>query len=169
MTAFANACGPLLDQLQRVHDETRGALIPLTLLAAASGARTMSGVAAIAPVSAAKVLALGELIADKVPNIPDRVDPAPLLGRVAAGALVGAVIGGRTGRSRSELAIIGGLVAFGSTHATYRMRRALSERLPSVAAALVEDAIVVGAAVTAGAMLRSMRRRASAPPDVELP
>jgi uncharacterized membrane protein len=140
-----------------VHDETSETLIPLILLAAASGARTTSGVAAIAPGSAAKAVALGELIADKLPNIPDRVAPAPLLGRVAAGALVGVMIGGRTGRSRGELAIIGGFVAFGSTHATYRMRRALSERLPAAAAALVEDAIVVGAALTGGAMLRSLR------------
>lgn len=140
-----------------MHNETRETLIPLTLLAAASGARTMSGVAAIAPGSAARLVALGELIADKVSSIPDRVDRAPLLGRVAAGAVVGAMIGGRTGRSRGESVIIGGLVAFASAHATYRMRRALSERLPAVVAALVEDAIVIGAAVTGAAMLRSIR------------
>ena len=149
--------GQFLAQLRDVHNETRETLIPLTLLAAASGARTMSGVAAIAPGSAARLVALGELIADKVSSIPDRVDRAPLLGRVAAGAVVGAMIGGRTGRNRGESAIIGGLVAFASAHATYRMRRALSERLPAVVAALVEDAIVVGAAVTGGAMLRSIR------------
>lgn len=149
--------GQLLAHLLDVHDETRETLIPLTLLAAASGARTMSGVAAIAPGSAARLVALGELIADKMPNIPDRVAPAPLLGRVAAGAVVGVIAGARTGRNRGESAIIGGLIAFVSAHATYRMRRALSGRLPAVAAALVEDAIVVGAAVTGGAMLRSGR------------
>ena len=142
-----------------MHDETREALIPLALLAAASGARTMSGVAAIASGNAAKLLAFGELIADKMPNIPDRIELGPLLGRVAAGALVGATVGGRTRRDRHDSAIIGGLVAFASAHATYRMRRALRARLPAVAAALVEDAIVVGVAATGGAMFRAIRNR----------
>jgi uncharacterized membrane protein len=155
----ARSCGAASSLLSSrdVHDETRETLIPLTLLAAASGARTMSGVAAITPGSAARLVALGELIADKVSSIPARVDRAPLLGRVAAGAIVGAMVGVRTGRNSGESAIIGGLVAFASAHATYRMRRALSARLPAVAAALVEDAIVVGAAVTGSAMLRSRR------------
>jgi uncharacterized membrane protein len=152
--------GQLFARLRDVHHETRGALIPLTLLAAASGARTMSGVAAITPGrarSAARLAALSELIADKLPNIPDRVDPALLLGRVAAGAVVGALVANRTGRGRAGSVISGGLIAFASAHATYRMRRALRERLPALAAAVVEDAIVVGAAVAGAAMLRSMR------------
>ena len=118
----------------------------------------MSGVAAISG-GAAKLFAFGELIADKMPNIPDRIDPGPLLGRVAAGALVGSIAGGRTRRNRGESAVIGGLVAFASAHATYRMRRALCARLPAVAAALVEDAIVVGVAATAGAMLHAIGNR----------
>jgi uncharacterized membrane protein len=140
-----------------MRDEIRPTLVPLTLLAAASGARTMTGVAAIAPGSATKLLAVGELIADKLPNIPNRVDPALLLGRIAAGTLVGAMVGNRTGRNRGTSAIIGGLIAFASAHATYRLRRALSERLPPVTAALVEDTVVLGAAVAGGAMLRSAR------------
>jgi hypothetical protein len=56
-----------------------------------------------------------------------------------------------------DLAVIGGLVAFLSAHATFRMRRALSAHLPAVSAALVEDAIVVGTAVTGAALLRSER------------
>jgi uncharacterized membrane protein len=139
--------------------------MPLALLAAASGARTMSGLAAIAPGNAARratrVLAVGELIADKLPNVPDRVDPALILGRVAAGALVGALVGKQTGRNRGTFALVGGLVAFASTHATYRLRRALSQRLPALAAALVEDSIVVGATAAASALLRSTRRRSS--------
>jgi hypothetical protein len=34
----------------------------------------------------------------------------------------GVAVTGRTGRSRGELALIGGLIAFASRHATYRMR-----------------------------------------------
>ena len=140
-----------------MHDETHTGLIPLALLAAASGARSMAGVAAISAHAPVKLLAAGELIADKAPGIPNRVDPGPLAGRVVAGALLGMAIGGRGGRNRGEMAVIGGLIAFLSAHATFRMRRALSAHLPAVSAALVEDAIVVGAAVTGAALLRSER------------
>lgn len=138
-----------------MREETRTAMIPLALLAAASGARSMAGVAAISTHAPVKLLAVGELIADKAPGISDRIDPAPLVGRVVAGAVLGIAIGGRSDRNRGEMAVIGGLIAFLSAHATFRMRRALSAHLPPVSAALIEDAIVVGAAVMGAAMLRS--------------
>ena len=132
-----------------MRDETRETLTPLILLAAASGARTMTGIAASTTSRAARALAVGELIVDKLPNTPNRTDPALLLGRIAAGAVVGAMVGGRTRRDRVASAVVGGLVAFASAHVTYRLRRSLSRHLPATAAALVEDVIVVGAAALA--------------------
>jgi len=126
----------------------------LALLASASGARTWAGVAAISRRTPTKLFAAGEFIYDKVPTVPSRVAPPLLVGRIAAGALVGATVGRRTGRNRAGSAIFGGLVAFASAHATYRMRRALGRRLPAMAAALVEDAIVAGAAVAGAELLR---------------
>ena len=140
-----------------MRDQTREALLPLSLLAAASGARAMAGVAAISPRIPVKALAAAELVGDKLPIAPNRIAPALLLGRVATGMLVGAAVGGRTGMHRGESALIGGLIAFASTHATYRMRRALSRRLPPLAAAFVEDAIVLGTAAAGAALLRSER------------
>ena len=128
--------------------------MPLALLAAASGARTWAGVAAISRHTPTRLFAAGEFIYDKVPTVPSRVAPPLLAGRIAAGALVGATIGSRTGRNRIGSAILGALVAFASAHATYRMRRALGRRLPLLAAAFVEDAIVVGAAVAGAELLR---------------
>ena len=128
--------------------------MPLALLATASGARTWAGVAAVSRRTPAKLFAAGEFIYDKVPTVPSRVAPASLVGRIAAGALVGATVGSRAGRNRAGSAILGGLVAFASAQATYRMRRALGRRLPAMAAALVEDAIVVGAAWTGAELLR---------------
>jgi len=128
--------------------------MPLALLAAASGARTWAGVAAISRRTPTKLFAAGEFIYDKVPTVPSRVAPPLLVGRIAAGALVGATVGRRTGRNRAGSAILGGLVAFASAHATYRMRRALGRRLPAMAAALVEDAIVAGAAMAGAELLR---------------
>lgn len=137
-----------------MHDGTHDGLIPLALLAGVSGARTMAGVAAVAPRLPTRLLAAGELIADKLPIAPNRIDPGLLLGRVVAGAVVGAVVAERTGRNRGGLAVAGGLIAFASAHATFRLRRALSARLPAVAAALVEDAVVLGAAAAGAALLR---------------
>jgi uncharacterized membrane protein len=137
-----------------MDEHTRDTVFPLTLLAAASGARTWAGVAAIEPRSVVPLFAAGELIFDKLPNVQDRTDGASLLGRIAAGAVIGAMVGGRTGTNRIESAILGGLVAVASAYATHRMRRALGERLPAVAAALTEDAIVVGAAAAGAALLR---------------
>ena len=128
--------------------------MPLALLAAASGARTWAGVAAISRRTPTTLFAAGEFIYDKVPTVPSRVAPPLLAGRIAAGAVVGATVGVRAGRNRIGSAILGGLVAFASAHATHRMRRALGKRLPPMAAALVEDAIVVGAAVTGAELLR---------------
>jgi len=128
--------------------------MPLALLAAASGARTWAGVAAISRRTPTKLFAAGEFIYDKVPTVPSRLAPPLLAGRIAAGALVGATVGHLTGRNRAGSATLGGLVAFASAHATYRMRRALGRRLPPVAAALLEDAIVVGAALSGAQLLR---------------
>lgn len=146
--------GRLFAFVSVMHDSPRRGLIPLALLASATGARTFSGVAALSRRTPARLAATGELIYDKVPSAGSRLERRALAGRVAAGAVVGAVVGDRTGSSRVGSAILGGLIAFASARLTYRMRRALSERMPAVAAAVVEDAIVIGAAATGAALLR---------------
>ena len=137
------------------QDGKRGTLLPLALLSAASGARTFAGVAAVSPRTPTRLLAGWELIFDKVPSVPSRLDPPSLIGRVAAGALIGAVVGGRTGANRGASAVVGGLIAFASAHASYRVRRELAQRLPAAAAALIEDTIVLSAAATGAGLLRS--------------
>ena len=143
-----------------MRERPRRGLIPLALLASATGARTFSGIAAVSRRSPATLAATTELIYDKAPSAEDRVSPRALVGRVAAGAVVGALVGGRTGESRGGSARLGGLIAFASAQLTYRMRRALSEQMPAIAAALVEDGIVIGTAATGAALLRSRTSRA---------
>jgi len=128
--------------------------MPLALLAAASGARTWAGVAAISRRTPTKLFAAGEFIYDKVPTVPSRIAPPLLLGRIAAGALVGATVGRRTGRNRAGSAILGGRGVFTRKKATHKMRRALGRRLPAMAAALVEETIVAGAAMAGAELLR---------------
>ena len=140
-----------------MRTKLRTALIPTALLASACGARTSSGIAAVFPSRATKLWALGELVFDKLPNIPDRIDARLLAGRIVAGAFVGAVVGGRAGTGRAESAIAGALTALASAHVSYRMRRALSRLLPPTAAGLVEDAFVLTGAAAGASMLQSRR------------
>ena len=114
----------------------------------------MAGVAAVSPRKTTAALAAAEVIADKVPTAPDRTDPALILGRMAAGALVGVLVGRRTGMNPRVAAVVGAATAFASTHATYRVRRALMTRMPAVTAAFVEDAMVAGVAAAGAALLR---------------
>ena len=147
----------------------------LTLLAAASGARSFSGLAGVARTRAAEArppivhrfdqqvakvavaCAAFELMADKAPNFPDRVSPASLFGRVLAGAVVGAAMAGDQTRDRRPYAIAGAVIAFVSAHVTFRARRALAEQIPGFAAGLVEDALVVGAVAAATALAQPRR------------
>src|SRR5689334_6875345 len=114
-----------------MHNET-DVLLPLALLAAASGARTFSGVAALEPRTVVPVLALGELVVDKLPNTPNRNEGLSLLGRVVAGAVIGAIVARRKKADPVALVVIGAFTSFASAHATYRFRRALTEHLPAL-------------------------------------
>jgi uncharacterized membrane protein len=91
-------------------------------------------------------LALGELIADKLPFIPDRISPGPLFGRIVLGALSGAAIFVATGYSSVPGAILGGLGGVAGAFAGYRARAALAKasRLPDWVIALLEDLVAVG-------------------------
>jgi uncharacterized membrane protein len=134
--------------------EERGSsfIAPIALMATATGARTMTGVAAAARtrspelVKVAAALALLELIGDKVPGIPNRTDLGPIVGRVAAGALIGASVARAEGRDRLTGALVGAVCAFAGAHLSFRFRRALSAVLPPMAAAAIEDAAVVATA-----------------------
>lgn len=97
------------------------------------------------------VAAVGELIADKLPNIPARIEPQPLIARAISGAVCGAAICKSEGERADVGAILGGLAAIGSSYAFYYLRRSLSETeiLPDPVIALGEDALVVAVSVAA--------------------
>jgi uncharacterized membrane protein len=94
------------------------------------------------------VLAIGELIADKLPKTPSRKTPVPFTARVVIGAMCGAAIG-----APSQL-LIGGLLAgavgavagtLGGYEARTRLVRATGGKDTPIA--LLEDAIAIGGAV----------------------
>ena len=92
-------------------------------------------------------LALGELVADKLPMTPSRKEAAPFAGRIASGAISGAVLGARQGALFMGL-LAGTAGAITGTLVGAELRGKLADLLGSdLPAALVEDVIaIVGAA-----------------------
>jgi uncharacterized membrane protein len=92
------------------------------------------------------LLAASEMVADKVPGVPDRTDLASLLMRTASGALVGAAVFTAGQDSPIKGAILGGLAALAATYGFFYLRTSLGKNteVSDVALGLVEDAIMLG-------------------------
>jgi uncharacterized membrane protein len=94
------------------------------------------------------LLAVGELVNDKLPRTPSRKAPAPFIARVVTGALCGAALGA------AGQALIGGLVAgaLGAVAGTlggYEFRARLVAAIggKDLPVALLEDVIAIGGAL----------------------
>lgn len=102
----------------------------------------------------ASLLALGEMVNDKLPKTPSRLVPPQFGARVVMGALTGTAIG--LSHGQLVLGVIGGLV--GSVVGTLAgsRARAFAARLfgRDLPAALLEDVVAVALAVVAVATLR---------------
>lgn len=96
---------------------------------------------------------IGEVIGDKLPATPSRLEPAPLGGRIAFGALAGAALGteGRGKVTIIRCAIAGGVGGAAGTYGGYHARKAVVEAtgMPDPVVAVAEDAIAVTLATTA--------------------
>jgi uncharacterized membrane protein len=97
------------------------------------------------------VLALCELVGDKVPEMPDRTSTGPLLARVIFGGLVGAIVATGMNGSEFEGAILGVGGALVGAFGGYLIRREILERSTSKdwPVAVAEDLVTVGFAVMA--------------------
>jgi uncharacterized membrane protein len=94
------------------------------------------------------VLAMGELIADKLPKTPSRKAPVGFSARILVGAMCGAVFGAPSD------ALIGGLLAgvLGAVAGTlggyeFRVRLVKATGGKDLPIALLEDAIAIGGAI----------------------
>lgn len=99
--------------------------------------------------SALKLAAGAEMVGDKLPSIPARIAPIPLLGRAASGALVGAALHKSEGEDWLVGGFIGGVSAVASTYTMYMLRRMLTQNVgvPDPVVALVEDSIAAGGGI----------------------
>ncbi len=96
-----------------------------------------------------KILAIGELIVDKLPSTPNRIKPAGIAFRCLAGALAGASINKATGGKVITGALLGATSAFASTYLSYMLRKTTVKNTgiidPLIGA--IEDALVIGAGI----------------------
>lgn len=93
------------------------------------------------------VLAIGELINDKLPKTPSRKTPAPFIGRVVTGALSGATVGA-AGQSLALGLILGALGAVAGTLGGAAVRGKLAGAFGrDLPAAFLEDAAAIAIAV----------------------
>jgi len=102
-------------------------------------------------VPALALAAIGELVADKLPRTPGRLDTGPFLGRVSLGATAGAGIASALGRSRILGGVMGIAGAAAGSYAGERYRALVAERteVPQVVWAVAEDAAAVTLALAA--------------------
>jgi uncharacterized membrane protein len=90
------------------------------------------------------LLALGELVADKLPFIPARIQPGPLAARFAFGALCASALAVGAGASWIVPALIGGIAAIVAAYVGYWLRRSVTARgVKDLPVALVEDATAI--------------------------
>ncbi len=144
---------------------SKPALVRFFLLGAVSGLRSLTApallsrqiahhnpqalrqtpLAPLANETTAKVLgalAAGEIVADKLPGIPARIKPGPLVARALSGALAGAAVCAEEQESLASGAAVGALAAVAAAFGAYYLRQYLDNQvgLPDTAVALAEDA-----------------------------
>lgn len=109
-------------------------------------ARPLALVGSLPAVIILSVLAVTELVFDKLPNTPSRTAPPGLIARIVTGGFSGACVsvgGGKSALVGAGLGALGGIVGcFGGYQARARLVKAL--RQPDFNIALLEDLIAIG-------------------------
>ncbi|QBD78696.1 DUF4126 family protein [Ktedonosporobacter rubrisoli] len=95
---------------------------------------------------ATSLLATGELVVDKLPGTPSRLNIGPLLGRLSVGALAGVSICQRYRQMPALGLLLGAAGAWAGSYAGYYARTTLSKnsKLPGFAVGLLEDGAAYG-------------------------
>jgi uncharacterized membrane protein len=106
----------------------------------------MGSTAAVAIFS---LLAIGELVADKLPMTPKRTAPAPLMARIITGGLCGACLFAAAGRWSVAGALLGSTGGLVGAFLGYDVRRRLVNNLhiKDFVVAICEDVVAVGLAL----------------------
>jgi uncharacterized membrane protein len=128
---------------------------------AASGLRSTAGLAALVtrrrpglpgplahPLArpAAAVAVAVELVLDKLPSTPSRLEPVGIIGRVLFAGLAGATIARGARRPVVPAVTVACAAALAAAKAGHDLRAAAAEQLPPVAVALAEDGLALALA-----------------------
>jgi uncharacterized membrane protein len=91
------------------------------------------------------LLAIGELIADKLPRTPKRTAPAPLLARILTGGLSGACLFAAAEKSLIAGAPLGAIGSVIGAFVGYEIRKRLVNNLPikDFVVAVCEDVVAI--------------------------
>jgi uncharacterized membrane protein len=107
--------------------------------------RPLSLIGSLPAVIILSLLAITEVIIDKLPKTPKRTAPMGLIARIVTGGLTGACVsvgGGKSAYVGAGLGLLGGIVGcFGGYQARTRLVRSL--RQPDFNVALVEDLVAI--------------------------
>ncbi len=93
--------------------------------------------------------AAGEYIGDTLPDTPDRTAPLPLIGRLACGGLIGAIVATAFRRPLAGGIALGAVGAAAGTYGGFHARRGLTAQagLPDLSAAITGDAAAIALAL----------------------
>jgi uncharacterized membrane protein len=91
------------------------------------------------------LLALGELVVDKLPNTPPRTAPVGMSARIVLGAACGYALAVSSGGGELLCAAVGTIGAVAGAFAGINFRRSLAARTkwPDMVGALLEDSIAI--------------------------
>jgi uncharacterized membrane protein len=94
------------------------------------------------------IVAVGELVGDKLPKTPKRTAPAPLLARFLMGGLCGASLFAANGKSLIVGALLGGIGGVVGAFAGYEIRRYIVNNLhiKDFFVAICEDLVAIALA-----------------------
>ena len=93
-----------------------------------------------------KVMAAGELVADKLPMAPPRTQPGPLGARAVSGGVCGAAVFLAEGKPPAVGAALGAASAVAASFLFMNLRRVIGKaaKLPDPVVALAEDGLMLG-------------------------
>lgn len=107
--------------------------------------RPLSLIGSLPSVVIFTVLALVELVTDKLPKTPNRTSPVPLIARILMGALTGACVAAGGNQGAFPGALLGAVGSVVGTFGGYQVRKRLVKTLstPDIYVALLEDLVAV--------------------------
>lgn len=129
----AMAAMSLLSQYLIQHPSKRLAKTPLNFIQTQKAANVF------------KFLATGEIMGDKLPFIPPRIKPTPLLARALAGLIIGATLTSTKSKAVGRGATMGFAAAIASSYFFYLMRKKPAERgaLQNAIWGTLEDGLIL--------------------------